>query len=137
MLKTLLAAAALAVGLGAVGGNLDGNLVDVHYRGGIRHFHSGAPVYNKRPVYRDRRVYRDYGYRDYGYRSRPRVGLGLQLNLGPTYRVVPQSRGYVASYSARHHAWCEGKYRSYRRHDGTFQPYHGHRRRCNSPYDGI
>lgn len=36
--------------------------------------------------------------------------------------------------SARHIAWCEANYRSYRRSDNTFQPYNGPRRQCVSPY---
>ena len=134
MLKTLLAAAALTLGLGAssavaapaplaaqpalLGEAAVGDLVDVHYRK-RRHHH--------------RRHYR------------PRSGFSVELQFGsPRYRHVPRYRhapryryAPVARYGARHHAWCEGKYRSYRRFDGTFQPYHGSRRRCNSPYDGI
>ncbi len=34
----------------------------------------------------------------------------------------------------RHERWCERKYRSYRVWDNTFQPYHGGRRECRSPY---
>ena len=143
MLKTLLAAAALVAGLGVssaiaapapapatlgavtLGASADAGLVDVHYRDGIRHFHSGRPHVG-------RRVYRDRYYR-------PRSGFSVQLELGtPRYRHVPRYRQVpVARYGGRHHAWCEGKYRSYRRYDGTFQPYHGPRKRCNSPYDGI
>lgn len=41
------------------------------------------------------------------------------------------------NYSPAHHRWCDARYRSYRWSDGTFQPYNGPRRRCNSPYDGV
>ncbi|HMQ58709.1 MAG TPA: BA14K family protein, partial [Rhizobiaceae bacterium] len=37
---------------------------------------------------------------------------------------------------ARHYAWCDRRYKSYRAWDDTFQPYHGPRRTCNSPFDG-
>ncbi len=33
-----------------------------------------------------------------------------------------------------HVRWCYNRYRSYREWDNTFQPNHGPRRRCNSPY---
>ncbi|TPK07041.1 BA14K family protein [Mesorhizobium sp. B2-5-9] len=35
----------------------------------------------------------------------------------------------------RHIRWCYDHYRSYRASDNTFQPYHGPRRQCRSPYD--
>jgi hypothetical protein len=34
-----------------------------------------------------------------------------------------------------HVQWCYNRYRSYRAWDNTFQPYHGPRRQCYSPYD--
>ncbi|MBZ9674057.1 BA14K family protein [Mesorhizobium sp. ES1-3] len=34
----------------------------------------------------------------------------------------------------RHVRWCYDHYRSYRASDNTFQPYHGPRRECRSPY---
>ena len=33
-----------------------------------------------------------------------------------------------------HVRWCYAKYRSYREWDNTYQPYHGPRRECYSPY---
>ena len=41
---------------------------------------------------------------------------------------------YVRSKTALHVNWCASRYRSYRVSDNTFQPYHGSRRNCNSPY---
>ena len=35
---------------------------------------------------------------------------------------------------AAHVAWCAGRYRSYDARTDTFQPYHGARRVCRSPY---
>ncbi len=34
-----------------------------------------------------------------------------------------------------HVRWCYDRYRSYRASDNTFQPYHGPRQQCYSPYD--
>ena len=148
MLKTLLAAAMIAGGAvavpaaaaplaptvdgaaiddllldGASFGDADAGIVPIHYRG-RRHYH---------------------GRRHY----RPRSGVSVQLNFGtvpryryrdPYYRHAPRYRRAAPiyrSYGSRHHSWCANRYRSYRVADGTFQPYHGSRRRCNSPYDGI
>ena len=67
-----------------------------------------------------------YGRPYYGRRYR-RPFYGRRIYRAPVVR---------SRYSARHHAWCDRRYRSYRRSDGTFQPYRGGRRRCNSPFDG-
>jgi hypothetical protein len=51
---------------------------------------------------------------------------------GPVYRG-PVYRDRVYGGSA-HANWCYNRYRSYRAWDNTFQPYHGPRRQCWSPY---
>ena len=131
MLKTLLAAALIAGGTFAAPAvaaplapaapaiETGSDITPVHYRG-RRHYH---------------RRYR---------RSKPRVSFGVQLNFGPSYgyrdpyyRPHYRPRKAYRAYGSRHHNWCSNRYRSYRVSDGTYQPYHGHRRRCNSPYDGI
>jgi len=38
------------------------------------------------------------------------------------------------AYGSSHVRWCANRYRSYRAYDNTFQPYHGPRRQCRSPY---
>ncbi|HEV7255656.1 MAG TPA: BA14K family protein [Mesorhizobium sp.] len=40
----------------------------------------------------------------------------------------------AASRLSAHIAWCQAHYRSYSAATDTFQPYHGPRRRCASPY---
>ena len=47
------------------------------------------------------------------------------------YRTVPRHR---ASLPQAHYNYCFAKYRSYRVYDNTFQPYHGPRKQCLSPY---
>lgn len=138
MLKTLLAAAVIAGGAFAVPATAaplapaapaieaGSELTPIHYRG-RRHYHGRRGLRHKRY-------------------HRPRSGVSVQLNFGtapryryrdpyyrPRYRAAPVYR----SYGSRHHNWCSNRYRSYRVGDGTYQPYHGARRRCNSPYDGI
>ena len=49
-------------------------------------------------------------------------------------RYVAPRRVYRPNFSPAHHGWCSTKYRSYRSSDGTFQPYHGGRKLCVSPY---
>lgn len=61
------------------------------------------------------------------------VGLGLSLLNPPVYYSQPVYR-VAPGANAAHVAWCERRYRSYRVWDNTFQPYHGPRRQCDSPY---
>ena len=88
------------------------------YRGDRRYWR------DERPRYRDgyRPHYRPY-YRDWGpppvYRHQP-----------PRYRPAPIYRGGGNA----HVRWCFNRYRSYRAYDNTFQPNHGPRRQCYSPY---
>lgn len=39
-----------------------------------------------------------------------------------------------AGINPRHYAWCNARYRSYDSYSNTFQPNHGPRRACLSPY---
>lgn len=39
------------------------------------------------------------------------------------------------SYGNAHVRWCYSHYRSYRASDNTYQPFHGPRRQCVSPYN--
>lgn len=96
--------------------------------------------------YNGHRGYRHYrkGYRSYRGHYFPRRAFTARIYIGPRY-VRPH---YVRPHYARprytrpsifqitqHHVnWCYAKYRSYRAHDNSFQPYHGPRKRCSSPY---
>jgi len=42
-----------------------------------------------------------------------------------------ERRGHL---SRSHVDYCYNRYRSYRAYDNTYQPYHGRRRACRSPY---
>ena len=142
-----LAAAVMALGLLAQPANatpvgpsvsigISSDVTPVHYRHGRRaHPHYGH-------------VRRHHPH--HNRRKGTRTSIGVQFDFGPRYRYRPGTvirsdpyYGYrtaprvLRNYGARHHAWCDGRYRSYRSSDGTFQPYRGPRRRCNSPYDGI
>jgi hypothetical protein len=90
-------------------------------RGGF-YITSGVPYY--------------YGYRGYHY-YRP----GYRSYNGywfPAAAFAAIAGAAVASAPYRggnaHVQWCYQNYRSYRASDDTFQPYHGPRQRCISPY---
>jgi hypothetical protein len=85
---------------------------------------------------RDRWRHRSHGPR---YRHYDR-GPSFSLHFGspgyyyaPRYRVAPAPR-YRHRASSAHVRWCESRYRSYNAWDNTWQPYHGPRRQCFSPY---
>ena len=101
-----------------------------------------------------RRIQRDRDWRDndrryrrheYRYRDRddwdwrPRYHSGPSIDFWyysePRYvypRYVEPRRYHRLSEA--HYRWCERRWRSYRAYDNTYQPYHGPRRQCVSPY---
>jgi hypothetical protein len=54
-----------------------------------------------------------------------------------SFSITIDSDRYRVRLSARHVAWCEDHYRSYRHSDNSFKPYNGPRRECISPYYGA
>ena len=80
------------------------------------------------------RGYRGYRYQRPGYRYHngywfPFAAFATGAIIGG---AIAADRG--VSYSSAHVRWCNNRYRSYRAYDNTFQPYHGPRRQCYSPY---
>jgi hypothetical protein len=68
-------------------------------------------------------------------------GTGIYLGLGglaiaPAYEYYRAPRRAYRVYrgGSAHVRWCYNRYRSYRASDNTFQPYHGPRQPCYSPY---
>ncbi|MCP4383679.1 MAG: BA14K family protein [Hyphomicrobiales bacterium] len=53
--------------------------------------------------------------------------------VAPRYYRAPRYHSAPRGSSA-HVTWCYNHYKSYRASDNTFQPYHGPRKRCRSPY---
>ena len=102
-----------------------------------RRFRRDRGFRRDRRLRRDRRFRRDRAFRR-GIRRDRRFRRGRAFRRGPSFGVIIGGVAIAgARQRARHHAWCEARYRSYRRSSGTFQPYGGvPRRRCNSPYDG-
>lgn len=110
-----------------------------------RRGHDGRLYYKKngRHYYNGHRGYRKYrrGYRRYNGWWFPPAAFGFGYGVVPAPRYVPRyAPRYVVpprvgrGLRPAHYRWCENRYRSYRAYDNTFQPYHGPRRPCFSPY---
>jgi len=122
------------------GGRHYGGYRGGYYRGGSRRY-AGYRGY-RRGYYGGYRGYYG-GYRGFygGYRSyyddwavpfgafAAGAILGGALYAPRVYAAPP-----VYSGAGGHVQWCYSRYRSYRAFDNTFQPYHGPRRQCYSPY---
>lgn len=73
---------------------------------------------------------------------RPRAGFFFEFGTRPYYPPYYHAPRYpryahprpVYRLSKAHVRWCYNRYRSYRASDNTFQPYHGPRKPCISPY---
>lgn len=114
-----------------------------YYRRGYR---AGPGYYG--PRYYGRRGY--YGRAGYyrGYRGYPYYRDGYRrYNDGYWYPLAAFTAGAIiggaiasppryvdGGVNPNHFQWCAARYRSYRAYDNTFQPYHGPRQQCLSPY---
>jgi hypothetical protein len=142
-IKSFLAAAVVAVGLGGTAGALPltGSLpagqpgetgLVTEAQGSIQfgfYFRGGHPYYSG---------YRGYPYsrpgwrRHRGYWFPPNAFYSGRSYNGPYY---PYNRRYYrTALPPEHYDYCFRRYRSYRASDNTFQPYRGPRRPCRSPY---
>lgn len=126
------------------------DVVKVQYRGGS--MWGGGIVYTGGTVYYNgHRGYRHYrhGYRRHGDFWFPPAAFALGAIIGGVIATAPRYDYYVPRYYERrvvpapayrydnpsaHVRWCYNRYRSYRAWDNTYQPYHGPRRQCWSPY---
>ncbi len=83
--------------------------------------------------YRKRGYYARPGYNPYPraryYRKPP-----PRRYYAPRPRYYAPPPRYRVNLTRSHYGWCDAKYRSYRAYDNTFQPYHGPRKQCVSPY---
>jgi hypothetical protein len=101
-------------------------------------------------IYRQHRRHRDYrrhdghyywrghrGYRHYRPGYRRHGDLWFPLAAFATGAIIggALANDRPPAYSGNAHIrWCYNRYRSYRASDNTYQPYHGPRRQCVSPY---
>ncbi len=83
--------------------------------------------YNGHRGYRERRA----GYRYHNGYWFPAFLFGAIIGHSIAQPPVVVRPGQM---SPAHVSWCSTRYRSYRQWDNTFQPYHGPRRICVSPY---
>ena len=102
------------------GGNWGGR----HYRHGYRHGY-GHNYYNNSGIY----LGLGLGALGYG------LGYGSGYYHYPYYNEpIYRPRRAYRGVASNHVEWCYNRYRSYRAWDNTFQPYHGPRQECYSPY---
>ncbi|WP_457937082.1 BA14K family protein [Mesorhizobium sp. 10J20-29] len=106
------------------------DVVDVRHRkwhrNGFRR-DRGNVYYNGHRGYRERRR----GYRQYNGFWFPLGAFAAGAIIGGALN----SNNNVYRGGNAHVQWCYDRYRSYRASDNTFQPYHGPRQQCYSPYD--
>ncbi len=107
------------------------DVVDVRHRKWHR---KGFYRNNNRAYYNGRRGYRSHrrGYRQYNGYWFPLAAFAAGAIVSGA--INNNNRVYRGGGSA-HVQWCYDRYRSYRASDNTFQPYHGPRKQCYSPYD--
>ncbi|MBU0582618.1 MAG: BA14K family protein [Alphaproteobacteria bacterium] len=106
------------------------DVVDVRHRkwhrNGFRR-DRGNVYYNGHRGYRERRR----GYRQYNGFWFPLGAFAAGAIIGGALN----NNSNVYRGGNAHVQWCYDRYRSYRASDNTFQPYHGPRQQCYSPYD--
>jgi hypothetical protein len=104
-----------------------------HRQGGVYWKH-GHPYYKGYRGHRHRR----HGYVFFGGFWFPNTAFSIVIVPQPRYRyryVEPYPRyNRTINLTPKHFWWCGKQYRSYRKWDNTFQPYHGPRKQCHSPY---
>jgi hypothetical protein len=89
---------------------------------------------NNRAYYNGHRGFRSKrpGYRRHNGLWFPPAAFSFGIIIEQPRRGRSHVRpGYT---NPQHVRWCDRKYRSYRARDNSFQPYHGPRRECRSPY---
>ena len=112
----------------AVQSTVSSDVVRIDHRKRGFHRHSKRGFYNGHRGYRHKRP----GYRHYNGFWFPPAAFSFGVIIGGGNRGGAHIRpGYT---NPQHIRWCHNKYRSYDQRSNTFQPYHGPRRECRSPY---
>ena len=116
------------------------NVVKIGHRNRGR-VHVGIHWYGGHVYFNGHRGYRHHkrGYRKHrGYWFPHRAFIVVYPRhrhvYFPRYRAPQPVKPRIIRLSHAHVRWCDAKYRSYRHSDNTFQPYHGPRKQCVSPY---
>jgi len=100
----------------------------------IRHERRGFYRDRDRGYYNGHRGYREQrrGYRQYNGFWFPPAAFSFGIIIDGANRGGSHIRpGYT---NPQHISWCHNRYRSYDQRSNTFQPNHGPRRECRSPY---
>ncbi|MFD1746671.1 BA14K family protein [Rhizobium helianthi] len=120
----------------------------------VQYWRDDSPYWGRRGYYREGYYggYRGYRERREGYRYHngywfPLAAFATGAIIGgalaqpryvaPAPRYVAPAPRYVVpsgGLNPRHVRYCQGRYRSYDVYSNTFQPYHGPRQQCYSPY---
>jgi hypothetical protein len=116
-------APANAVPRGELSVQAPSNIENVRYKK-LRHGHGRHGHWNGHRGYRHYRP----GYRRYN------DGFWYPLAAFSTGIIIGNMIGNQPRGIHSHVQWCRAHYRSYRTSDNTYQPYHGPRRACRSPY---
>ena len=94
------------------------------------------------PRYRYHRHHRHHGHyyrrhRHHGSHAGAIIGgLAAGAIIGGAIASQPRyARPHRYAGASSHTQWCYGRYRSYRAYDNSFQPYHGPRQQCYSPFN--
>ncbi|NBB51106.1 BA14K family protein [Rhizobium sp. CRIBSB] len=136
-LVSALAAACLAVtgfmmtGTAANAGGLEVRIYERYTS--YRHYER-VTVLSRHHGYRAKgyRVYRPgYVYHQGQWFSSRSLRAGVIIDRPIPRRQVVHYRGGI---NPKHHSWCADRYRSYHWRSNTFQPYHGPRQQCYSPF---
>lgn len=107
------------------------DITQVQYRHGDR--------WGRGDRWRDRHYgRRHHDHHRFRHHRRHGPSFGIIIAPPPIYHPRPHYPRYPRyphyGGSSGHVQWCYARYRSYRAYDNTYQPYHGYRRPCYSPY---
>lgn len=99
---------------------------------GVVMIHAPAVPWHQQPPVAGTGAGHYYSHHPHHVPGYPRRLSGYPVPVFPAPRPLPVY--HYQAVLAAHVAWCGGRYRSYDAHTNTFQPYHGPRRVCRSPY---
>jgi hypothetical protein len=96
-------------------------------------------VYERYERYQRITVTTHHGYRPYrpGYvyhRGHWFSAASMRAGVIVDRPILPHRILRPVGFHPRHYSWCADRYRSYNWRSNTFQPYHGPRQQCYSPY---
>ena len=118
-------------------GNWNGNAAGMAVATGTaigygRHYRRGHSYGHPHNYYGNSGLYLGLGLGALGLRPWPTAPATTTTHTTMS-RCIGRAEFYPGAASS-HEEWCYNRYRSYRDWDNTFQPYHGPRRQCHSPF---